>query len=442
MVFGWIFSQRGAGGLLVAFLMRILFVLILAIPHTSFGVKERCDQQLLKESTVISGSYRRHLGDILILKRFLEEKGVTVLAPTGTTAVNPGSEFIVLDTDETSDVATLQSAIFDKMRGASFHVLCNRGGYLGTASVVEAGYALASRKVLYTTDPVNDPNLAVFCKPLHEKFPDWPTYRRRGRAIQTIVFDGDDTLWHDQKLLQAAEREIDLLLANELGRPSGFHERFAEVERINIPTLKFGLQSYLINLSQAFRSYPEAMILNEQFIEINRRLVRQVTEEEREPLPHVVSTLKDLRAKGFTLGVLTRGAHFEQLHKLERSGLREYFDFVRVVPEKNEKTYRDLAEQLAVELASLLMVGNSVKSDVVPAVRAGWRAVHVPAEFTWSADDMLEPGHEFQRVDNLSQLSSLIAGDHFMSSSPLAQPIEHIMSQFQVAPPQSPERSP
>lgn len=120
--------------------------------------------------TVISGSYRKHLQDLLQLKNELERKGVEVLAPVCGEAVNPTEEFVVLTDDLVEDPRTLQDSVFAKMRQSTFHVLLNKDGYIGRAATLELGYAVALGLQILTSEPVDDPNLAPYTRLLSEVF--------------------------------------------------------------------------------------------------------------------------------------------------------------------------------------------------------------------------------------------------------------------------------
>lgn len=122
--------------------------------------------------TVISGSFRKHLGQIMKLKQQLEQAFVTVLSPAGHAAVNPGEEFIVLDSDPVTHPKLLQDSVFAKIRRSTFLVVANFDGYLGKAAVLEIGYAIAIGISIYTVEPVEDPNLSPYCRPLSEVFPN------------------------------------------------------------------------------------------------------------------------------------------------------------------------------------------------------------------------------------------------------------------------------
>jgi nucleoside 2-deoxyribosyltransferase len=133
--------------------------------------------------TVISGSYRKHLAEMLEVKAFLSSEGVEVVAPVSAEVVNPGEEFILLDEDCVADPRTLQDSIFAKMRGSSFLVLANVDDYNGKAAVLEMGYAIALGIQILTLEPVSDPNLAGYCRPLAAVFQKWERFARKERAV-------------------------------------------------------------------------------------------------------------------------------------------------------------------------------------------------------------------------------------------------------------------
>lgn len=122
--------------------------------------------------TVISGSYRRHLSGMYILKEALESKGVTVLSPIGSHAVNPGEEFVLLDADPVNDHRTLQDSVFAKIRRSTFLTSFNEDGYLGAAALMEFGYAISLGLQILTLRPIEDPNIAPYSRLLSDVFSD------------------------------------------------------------------------------------------------------------------------------------------------------------------------------------------------------------------------------------------------------------------------------
>lgn len=122
--------------------------------------------------TVISGSFRKHLSQISVLKKALEKLGVSVLSPEKCNPINPGEEFIILDSDPVCHPELLQASVFAKMRRSTFLVLANFDGYIGRAAAVEVGYAIALGIKIYAVDAVNDPNIAPFCAQITDVFPE------------------------------------------------------------------------------------------------------------------------------------------------------------------------------------------------------------------------------------------------------------------------------
>lgn len=122
--------------------------------------------------TVISGSFRKHLSQIAILKNALEKLSIAVLSPVQCNAVNPDEEFILLDSDPISDPGILQSSVFAKMRRSSFLVLANFDGYIGKAAALEIGFAIAIGLKVYSLEQVSDPNIAPFCSLITDVLPE------------------------------------------------------------------------------------------------------------------------------------------------------------------------------------------------------------------------------------------------------------------------------
>jgi hypothetical protein len=118
--------------------------------------------------TVISGSYRKHLPGIYMLKLILESRGITVLSPIGSRVINPGEEFAILDDDPVVDHRTLQDSIFAKIRRSSFLTSFNEDGYMGAASLIEYGYAISQGIQILTLRPVEDPNIAPYTRLLSD----------------------------------------------------------------------------------------------------------------------------------------------------------------------------------------------------------------------------------------------------------------------------------
>jgi putative hydrolase of the HAD superfamily len=136
---------------------------------------------------------------------------------------------------------------------------------------------------------------------------------------------------------------------------------------------------------------------------------RDMLQHPVEPLPHARDTLADL-ATAYRLVLITKGDLFDQERKLAQSGLGDYFSGVEIVSEKTPDTYARAFQRHGDGPARAMMVGNSLKSDVVPAIAAGCWGVHVPHELTWELEHMAAPEEapRFRRIAHLGELTSLL----------------------------------
>jgi nucleoside 2-deoxyribosyltransferase len=138
-------------------------------------------------TTVISGSFRKHLQEISLLKKGLEESGVTVLSPSGNIAINPDEEFIILESDPVELPELLQASIFSRIRKSTFLVVANVNGYLGRAATLEIGYAIATGIKIYSIEEIDDPNIAPFCTLLSNVFPNINLKNHSSEALEEAL---------------------------------------------------------------------------------------------------------------------------------------------------------------------------------------------------------------------------------------------------------------
>jgi hypothetical protein len=117
-------------------------------------------------TAVISGSFRKHLRQMIAIRGILRQNHINVLSPVGDFAINPNHEFVVLDTDLVKDHQLLQDSVFAKIRCASMLVVANIDGYIGIAAALEIGYAIANGVQIYSVEPLRDPNIAPYCRDL------------------------------------------------------------------------------------------------------------------------------------------------------------------------------------------------------------------------------------------------------------------------------------
>ena len=232
--------------------------------------------------------------------------------------------------------------------------------------------------------------------------------KRHMASLTAIGFDADDTLWQNEQFFRLTEERF-----AELLRDYADHEhlkaRLLDAEKRNLSRYGFGIKGFTLSMIET------AIEITEGKIPAN--VIGQILDAGREMLVHPVETLPEARetlehlAGGYRLILITKGDLFDQERKLAASGLGDLFDAVEIVSDKSQATYERVFSRHADGAEKGMMVGNSLKSDVVPAIRAGAWGVYVPHELTWVVEHVPEPAGEprFRRIDGLGQLASLIA---------------------------------
>lgn len=206
--------------------------------------------------------------------------------------------------------------------------------------------------------------------------------------IEVIAFDGDDTLWHSESYFEDAKARYIELLA-PYADAARLDAAVLATERRNLEVFGYGVKGFTLSLVETAIEVSGGRVA--------ARDLGTIVDWGREMMAHPVELIdgvaETLDALGGdrTLALVTKGDLFHQESKLAASGLADRFAHVAIVSEKDTDTYRGVARACAVDPASLLMVGNSVRSDIVPALAAGASAAHVPYHVTWA--------HELAEVD-------------------------------------------
>jgi putative hydrolase of the HAD superfamily len=229
-----------------------------------------------------------------------------------------------------------------------------------------------------------------------------------GTGLSAIGFDADDTLWrHADFYLQAEERLVALLA--ECGAREDILRKLREVEARNLPLYGFGVKGFTLSMTEtaieAAGGRASAALIGE-ILASGRELLRHPIEI----LPEVRETLTAL-AGAYRLILVTRGDLFDQERKLEQSGLAGFFDAVEIVSDKNAATYARVFSRHADGPDRAMMVGNSLKSDVLPAIEAGGWGVHVPQLAVWTVEHAEPPleAPRFRRLAHMGELAALVA---------------------------------
>lgn len=193
-----------------------------------------------------------------------------------------------------------------------------------------------------------------------------------------LLIDGDDTLWENNIYFEHAIEDFIALVAHSTLAPAEVRGVLDEIERAS---KAYGAANFARNLEATFRRLAEREVTDEDLAQV-RSFADHIRTHPLELLPAVEATLAYL-APRHALALLTKGDYDEQQMKIDASGLAPYFERTLIVPEKDEAAYRHIAEEMALEPSHSWMIGNSPRSDINPALAAGFNAVYVPHPHTW-----------------------------------------------------------
>ena len=228
------------------------------------------------------------------------------------------------------------------------------------------------------------------------------------RNLTTIGFDADDTLWQNEQFFRMTEQRLATLLAAHAS-DTDILARLLEAEKRNLGLYGFGVHGFTLSMIETAIEVTQGRVPASVIAEI-MDAGRYMLDHPMETLPHVRETLEFL-AGNYRLVLITKGDLFHQERKLAQSGLGDLFDAIEIVSVKNPGTYRRIFDRHGDGPDRSMMVGNSLKSDVVPAIDAGGWGVHVPHELTWVLEHVEAPLHapRFRKIDNLGELPALLA---------------------------------
>jgi putative hydrolase of the HAD superfamily len=206
--------------------------------------------------------------------------------------------------------------------------------------------------------------------------------------IDVVAFDADDTLWHNEVLYASTQERLERLLApyHADGR---VQEELYKTEMQNLPYFGYGIKGFALSMIETAIRISEGQVEAAVVQEIIG-LAKEMVEAPAQLLDHVADVVAGLAAS-YTLMLITKGDLFDQERKVARSGLAPYFGYVEVVSSKTPEIYRSLLVKHGIAPERFLMVGNSLRSDILPIVALGARAVYIPYHLTWA--------HEVAAVD-------------------------------------------
>lgn len=225
--------------------------------------------------------------------------------------------------------------------------------------------------------------------------------------IKVIAFDADDTLWVNEPFFQETEHKFYQLMEAYLPQHSIAKELF-KIEIDNLDVYGYGIKAYILSMIEAALHISENTISVEaigKIIEYGKEML----EKPVELIEGVDEALKALHGK-YKLVVATKGDLKDQHRKLHDSGLGHYFHHIEVMSDKGKIDYEKMLKRLEVEPSEFLMIGNSLKSDVLPVLEIGGHACHVPFHTTWlheQIDHTIEHPN-FKEAENIAQLLPLL----------------------------------
>lgn len=226
-------------------------------------------------------------------------------------------------------------------------------------------------------------------------------------TIKVIGFDADDTLWINEPFYQEVEKEFCRILQPYLSEAETSKELF-KTEIQNLEFYGYGAKGFMLSMLETAIRITDGKIsaaeLN-RIIEIGKSLLTMPIQL----LDGVEPVLEKLQEK-YKLILVTKGDLLDQEQKLRRSGLIGYFHHIEIMSEKHEDNYRKLLSHLEIEPVEFLMVGNSVRSDILPVLNIGAQAIHIPFDVMWQHEKNHESteNQEFPEVSKISEILTLL----------------------------------
>ncbi len=222
-----------------------------------------------------------------------------------------------------------------------------------------------------------------------------------------VAFDADDTLWVNEPFFVEIERDL-LSLLEQYGSPDAIQQTLIAVQKENFAIMGYGAKGFILSMIETAIRLSDGTVRGgqiEQIITRGKELLRYPIQ-----LLDGVETVLQAVAKQKKVMLITKGDLFDQESKLARSGVGSYFDYVEIVSEKDTATYERILAKYRLTPDEFLMIGNSLKSDVLPVVQIGASAVYIPYHVT-AAHETVSADHDtgkYARIGTLMELLSLL----------------------------------
>ncbi len=226
--------------------------------------------------------------------------------------------------------------------------------------------------------------------------------------LTTIGFDADDTLWQNEAFFRLTQDHFAALLADH-AEPAHLAERLEAAERRNLGHYGFGVKGFTLSMIETAIEVTEGRVPATVIADLIAA-GRDMLEHPIQLLPHARATVTALAAD-YCVVLITKGDLLDQERKLAQSGLGDLFDGVEIVSHKTANAYRTIFARHGTGADQAMMAGNSLRSDVIPALEAGAWGVHVPHGLTWALEAADPPAdhHRFHVLGDLGGLPALVA---------------------------------
>jgi putative hydrolase of the HAD superfamily len=226
--------------------------------------------------------------------------------------------------------------------------------------------------------------------------------------LRVLAFDGDDTLWHNESRFQLTQTALRELLHRHVPDADVDGHLF-ELEMRNLKLYGYGVKAFTLSMLETAIQLTDGQIPAAD-LQVILGWGKQMLAEPTELLDGVREALLEVSAR-YSLLLITKGDLFDQESKLARSGLAEMFSGVEILSDKTIDSYRSLLKRRGVKPEEFVMVGNSLRSDIVPVVALGARAVHIPYRVTWNHEHVADeamPGEGWYRLAGITELATLV----------------------------------
>ena len=235
-----------------------------------------------------------------------------------------------------------------------------------------------------------------------------------------IALDADDTLWHNERLYAEAQAKFKGLLA-QYHSPEWIERWLYQTEMRNLEHFGYGIKAFALSMIETAVELTEGRISGGDIQQIIH-FAREMLGAEVELLEHVAETIPGLAAT-YPLMLITKGDLRDQEVKIARSGLAAHFRYIEIVSDKSRPSYQALLQRRGIAPERFLIVGNSLRSDILPVLELGGRAVYIPHHLTWQHEVVEPPPPEqpgYYQIEHLGLLPDLLAALDGSSHRPLS----------------------